>query len=168
VNDGDEIDLEGMTIRAYHTPGHAAGHLVFELVERGQLVAGDLLSGLSTILIDPDEGDMGRYLDSLELARDLRCHLLYPGHGPPLPGKALDRLIEHRKDRERKILDLLGARMSELSEIAARVYEDVPQMPLALTSRQALSHLLLLERKGKVRRADDQGRSWAVARPGSE
>ena len=99
VNDGDEIDLDGVVLRAYRTPGHASGHLVFHVADRGQLVAGDLLSGLSTIMIDPVEGDMGLYLASLERARDLRCRQLLPGHGPPLPGKALDRLIAHRKDR---------------------------------------------------------------------
>jgi glyoxylase-like metal-dependent hydrolase (beta-lactamase superfamily II) len=162
VNDGDEIDLDGVVLRAHHTPGHASGHLVFHLVDRGQLVAGDLLSGLSTIMIDPVEGDMGLYLASLERARDLGCRQLLPGHGPPLPGKALDRLIAHRRDRERKIMEQLEAHRSDLREIATQTYDDVPQMPLALTERQTLSHLLLLERLGKVRRMDDAARLWSA------
>lgn len=162
VQDGDEIDLDGLVLRAHHTPGHASGHLVFHLVGRGQLVAGDLLSGLSTIMIDPVGGDMGLYQASLERARDLGCHLLFPGHGPPLPGRALDKLIEHRKDRERKILGQLVATPTDLGEIATRAYADVPQMPLALTERQTLSHLLLLEREGKARRLDDAGREWSA------
>ena len=162
MSDGDEIDLDGLVLRAYHTPGHASGHHVFLLVDRGQLIAGDLLSGLSTIMIDPAEGDMGLYLDSLERARGLGCRLLFPGHGPPLPGKALDRLIDHRKDRERKILEHLTLAGTDLAALAARVYVDVPQMPLALTERQTLSHLLLLEKQGTVRRADDAGRGWSV------
>jgi glyoxylase-like metal-dependent hydrolase (beta-lactamase superfamily II)/8-oxo-dGTP pyrophosphatase MutT (NUDIX family) len=162
VEDGDEIDLDGLVLRAHHTPGHAPGHLVFHLLGRGQLVAGDLLSGLSTIMIDPVEGDMGAYLASLERAQDLGCRLLFPGHGPPLPGRALDKLIDHRRDRERKILALLAGTPSELSEIATGAYDDVPKMPLALTERQTLSHLLLLERQGKVRRIDAAGRGWSV------
>jgi len=162
VNDGDEIDLDGVVLRAHHTPGHASGHLVFHLLGRGQLVAGDLLSGLSTIMIDPVEGDMGLYFASLERARDLGCRQLLPGHGPPLPGKALDRMIDHRRDRERKIAGHLVATPSDLSEIAKQAYDDVPQMPLALTERQTLSHLLLLERQGKVRRIDVAGRGWSA------
>jgi ribonuclease/clavin/mitogillin len=162
VNDGDEIDLDGVVLRAHHTPGHASGHLVFHLVDRGQLVSGDLLSGLSTIMIDPVEGDMGLYLASLERARDLGCRQLLPGHGPPLPGKSLDRLIAHRRDRERKIMEQIQAPRSDLSEIATRAYDDVPQMPLALTERQTLSHLLWLEKQGKVRRTDDAVRLWSA------
>lgn len=162
VEDGDEIDLDGVVLRAYHTPGHASGHLVFHLLGRDQLVAGDLLSGLSTIMIDPVEGDMGLYLASLERARDLGCRQLFPGHGPPLPGKALDKLIDHRRERERKVLAQLAATRADLSEIAARAYDDVPRMPLVLTERQTLSHLLLLERQGKVRRIDGAGRGWCA------
>jgi glyoxylase-like metal-dependent hydrolase (beta-lactamase superfamily II)/8-oxo-dGTP pyrophosphatase MutT (NUDIX family) len=161
VNDGDDIDLDGVVLRTHHTPGHASGHLVFHLVGLGQLVAGDLLSGLSTIMIDPVEGDMGLYLASLERARDLGCRQLFPGHGPPLPGKALDKLIVHRKDRERKILEQLQATEADLAEIATRAYDDVPQMPLALTERQTLSHLLLLEKQGRIRRTDNVGRGWS-------
>jgi glyoxylase-like metal-dependent hydrolase (beta-lactamase superfamily II)/ADP-ribose pyrophosphatase YjhB (NUDIX family) len=162
VRDGDEIDLDGVVLRAYHTPGHASGHLVFHLLSLGQLVAGDLASGLSTIMIDPVEGDMGLYLASLERARDLECRLLFPGHGPPLPGRTLDRLIVHRKDRERKILEQLQATPSNLGAIATRAYDDVPQMPLALTERQTLSHLLLLEKQGKVKRVDEAGQGWSL------
>ena len=86
----------------------------------------------------------------------------FPAHGPPLPGKALDRLIDHRSDRERKILEQLTAPRVDLGAIASRAYDDVPQMPLALTERQTLSHLLLLERQGRVRRGDDAGREWSV------
>ena len=105
---------------------------------------------------------MGLYLASLERARDLGCRQLLPGHGPPLPGKSLDRLIAHRRDRERKIMEQIQAPRSDLSEIATRAYDDLPQMPLALTERQTLSHLLLLEKLGKVQRTDDAGRRWSA------
>lgn len=161
TGDGDEIDLDGLVLRALHTPGHAPGHLAFVLIGRDQLIAGDLLSGLSTILIDPNDGDMEVYMASLERSRKLRCRVLLPGHGPPMPGKALDRLIAHRLEREQKISNLLSAPRAELAEIASGAYDDVPQMPLVLTERQTLSHLIVLERRGRARRLDPDGRSWA-------
>ena len=74
-------------MEAHHTPGHAPGHLAFHLRERRALIAGDMVGGMSTILIDPEQGDMGAYLDSLERLRRLDCRTLLPGHGPPLPAK---------------------------------------------------------------------------------
>ena len=108
------------------------------------------------------DGGSAFVMTSVERARDLGCRQLFPGHGPPLPGKALDKLIDHRRERERKVLAQLAATRAELSEIAARAYDDVPRMPLVLTERQTLSHLLLLERQGKVRRIDGAGRGWCA------
>ncbi len=89
--------------------------------------------------------------------------MLLPGHGPPLPGNALERLIEHRLERERKILTQLSPTGTDLTVIADAAYADVPQMPRALTERQALSHLLALERLGRARRSGPDARSWAPA-----
>ena len=159
--DGDQIELGGMTLQAMHTPGHAPGHLAFRLPELNALIAGDLVSGLSTILIDPQLGDMGAYLDSLRRMRDLATKLLLPGHGPPLPGRALDRLIGHREEREQRLLAQVGSGPTALADIARGAYHDAPRMPAALTERQALAHLIHLERRGRVRALDATRASWA-------
>lgn len=155
--DGEVLDLEGLELRALHTPGHAPGHLAFHLPGRDVLIAGDLVSGLSTILIDPASGEMGSYLDSLRKMKALRCRTLLPSHGPPLPAKALDRLLEHRAEREERIRESLARRPRALAEIAREAYRDAPEMPGLLTERQTLSHLLHLEKGGKARR---EGERW--------
>jgi ribonuclease/clavin/mitogillin len=160
IADGDEIDLGGLTLRAHFTPGHAPGHLVFQAVERQLLFIGDLVSGLSTILINPDDGDMGDFLQSLERASALGCCMLFPGHGTPLPGRELERVIAHRREREANIAGLLSAAPCSLSEIARQAYQDVPQMPAALIERQTLAHLLLLERTGRAHREHPTSDRW--------
>ncbi len=152
IGDGETFDLDGMGLEAVLTPGHAPGHLAFRIPEHDALIVGDLISGLSTILIDPEHGDMDAYLDSLQRARDLGCKMLLPGHGPPLPGAALDKLIAHRRERESRICSLLAGAPIDLDDLARRAYSDVPRMPPALTRRQALSHLLALERRGMAER----------------
>jgi glyoxylase-like metal-dependent hydrolase (beta-lactamase superfamily II) len=64
--DGDVVDLGGLRLVTLETPGHAPGHLAFHLPERQAAIVGDLLSSLSTILVDPEEGDMDAFLASLE------------------------------------------------------------------------------------------------------
>jgi glyoxylase-like metal-dependent hydrolase (beta-lactamase superfamily II) len=154
---GEEIDLGGVTLRAIETPGHAPGHLAFEIRESRLLVAGDLVSGLSTILIDPEDGDMDAYLESLARVRALEPRLLLPGHGPPLPGAHLTRMIEHREEREARILALLGGEPRALAGIAGAAYADVPEMPAALTAGQTLSHLRRLARHGRARQSGGGG-----------
>lgn len=162
IADGEELDLGGAALRAYHTPGHASGHLAFHDQERGVLIAGDLVSGVSTILIDPDNGSMADYLESLRRVRELKPRTVFAGHGPPIPGRAIGQLLDHRAQREAKIVERLGPIPSELAEIARSVYADVPQMPSALTERQTLAHLIHLESRGAARRSDDTGRSWSA------
>ncbi len=162
--DGEELDLKGMTLRAIHTPGHAAGHLAYYLCEPRLLLAGDLVSGLSTILVDPGDGDMEAYLQSLSIADRIDCRLLLPGHGPPLPASRLAALIEHRLERDRRILAALRTEPTDLAELARSVYSETPQLPPHLIESQTLSHLLRLERKGQAARADAERRSWRAVR----
>ncbi len=160
IQDGEEIDLDGMVLRAVHTPGHAAGHLAFRVLGRGELIAGDLASGLSTIVIDPAGGDMGQYLASLERVRDLGCRTLLPGHGPPLPARVIDELIVHRRDRERRVLRAIGDGGAGLVEIARSAYDDATEAHPALAQVQALAHLLHLERRGRVGRDTHGADRW--------
>ena len=160
LSDGERIELDGLTLRAWHTPGHAAGHLAFEVVEHRALVAGDLLSGLSTILIDPVHGDMQAYLASLRRTAELGFDPLFPGHGPPLPRGKLEELIAHRLERERRIATALEAGIATLSAIAAAAYAESPELPPRLIEGQTLAHLLALERQGVVERTDPAGGRW--------
>jgi len=168
LNDGDRIDLGEESLEALHTPGHHPGHLAFRCGEQGPMIVGDLVSGISTILIDPEGGDMQDYFDSLRRVAALKPRMLLAGHGPPLPGKAISKLIEHRLRREAKILERLSVE-GELDRLAAVAYDDVPQMPLALTRRQTLSHLRRLARVGRVASPGGDERNWSiVARPGDD
>jgi glyoxylase-like metal-dependent hydrolase (beta-lactamase superfamily II)/8-oxo-dGTP pyrophosphatase MutT (NUDIX family) len=166
IADGETLDLAGTSLTALHTPGHASGHLVLHDAERGLLVAGDLISGMSTILIDPDEGDMDVYLDSLARAERLGCRMLLPGHGPPLPGKRLGALIEHRRQREERVVAALASGPASLSRIASAAYADTPGLPEPLIESQTRAHLVRLERRGTVERVqaeDTRWRAWGRA-----
>jgi glyoxylase-like metal-dependent hydrolase (beta-lactamase superfamily II)/8-oxo-dGTP pyrophosphatase MutT (NUDIX family) len=159
--DGAVLDLGGLTLRALLTEGHARGHLAFVVAERDAMISGDLVSALSTMLIDPRWGDMDAYLASLDKAAAAAVTTLLPSHGPPVPRAALTRVREHRLEREARILSALAEGGATIAEIAARAYEDTPQAPAALADSQTLAHLIRLERAGIVSR-DDAGQRWRI------
>jgi glyoxylase-like metal-dependent hydrolase (beta-lactamase superfamily II)/8-oxo-dGTP pyrophosphatase MutT (NUDIX family) len=163
--DDDAIPLSGgERMRVLHTPGHAPGHVAMFEEMRGSLFAGDLVSGISTVLIDAGAGSLDRYLGSIRRLRDLPARTLFPAHGPPMtdPPRALQAVLDHRAEREARILAALADSPRSLDEIVARAYADTPDADPALAARQASAHLARLEERGRVRRA---GGRWGVARP---
>jgi glyoxylase-like metal-dependent hydrolase (beta-lactamase superfamily II) len=149
----DEEVIHGAT--AVFTPGHAEGHLCFE-VDLGTAgtatIAGDMVAGLGTILIDPSEGDMALYLASLERLRARPPAMLLPAHGPPIvdgPAKLTEYLL-HRQMREARVVDALAAG-GTLADLLARAYRDTPPALWPLAERSLLAHLEKLVREGRAR-----------------
>ena len=151
LEDGARHELgPGFAARVVHTPGHARGHLAFLTEPHRALVCGDLVSALSTIVIDPPEGNMGDYLASLQRAADLAPDTLLPAHGPALyPGRRfLERLIAHRRDREARVLTAWRDGVRDPEAIVGRAYDEVPRGIEALAARQVRAHLDHLRERG--------------------
>jgi glyoxylase-like metal-dependent hydrolase (beta-lactamase superfamily II)/8-oxo-dGTP pyrophosphatase MutT (NUDIX family) len=153
--DGERL---GGRFKAFYTPGHAAGHMVFLDERSGALLAGDMVSTLSTIVIDPPEGDMTAYLKSLERLRDLGPATLFPAHGAPTQGavQKLEAYLGHRRERERKVAEALAAH-DTLEEITAQAYSDTPAFLHPVAARSCLASLEKLAREG---RAHFDGLRW--------
>ena len=146
------------------TPGHAPGHLCLWDERDRTLVAGDVVAGEGTIVIDPPEGDMAQYLATLARLRDLNPRTLIPAHGDPIPeGKqALGMLMDHRMQREQKVLSALDHAPRDVAELVPAAYDDTSPLAWPLAARSALAHLLKLEAEGRARRtADDRWRLTA-------
>jgi ribonuclease/clavin/mitogillin len=146
VQDGE---LLAERYRALHTPGHARGHLAFLCERTGALIAGDMVSTLSTIVIDPPDGDMVDYLCSLARLRDLGPRTLFPAHGAPSQGavEKLEEILVHRREREEKVLAALAV-PGTLLEVTTRAYTDVPAFMHQVAARSCLASLEKLAREG--------------------
>jgi glyoxylase-like metal-dependent hydrolase (beta-lactamase superfamily II)/8-oxo-dGTP pyrophosphatase MutT (NUDIX family) len=141
-------------VRALFTPGHTRDHVVFHEPDRGIVIAGDLVSGLSTVVIDPPDGDLAAYMHSVERVAALNAHALFPGHGPPTGGvrSRLLSLLEHRRDRERRVIDALRKiPQATIESLLPVVYIDVPESQWKWARRSLLAHLLALEARGAAR-----------------
>jgi glyoxylase-like metal-dependent hydrolase (beta-lactamase superfamily II) len=153
----------GATLRVIHTPGHASNHLCFLLEEERILFTGDHILQGSTAVIDPPDGDMAAYLDSLDsLLREPLDHLA-PGHGTliPDPKSAIQELIQHRLRREAKVLACLPRQHpADLPTLNRSVYNDISPQLLPVAERSLLAHLLKLESDARALRVGD---SWMAA-----
>lgn len=155
--DSQRVVLAGdppFPVRVYHTPGHARGHLCFLDETHGSLLAGDLVAGFGTIVVDPPEGDMADYLRSLRRMRELEPRALFPAHGPATKSAVakLDEYLRHRVWREGRILESWCAGARTVGELFGEVYDDVEPGARPLAERQILAHLEHLRAKGEIER----------------
>ncbi len=158
--DGEILQLGKQNWQVLQTPGHHPGHIC--LFGDAGLVAGDMVAGIGTILIPPNEGDMDQYLQQLQRLIDLKPHLIFPSHGPviPLPQKKLTYYLNHRAARHQKVLDAVANGNQSLAQIAKIAYQDSPDAHPLLAQDQTLSHLLSHQRNGKIRQ---QKNNWKMA-----
>ena len=155
--DGERLVLSGTTaegkgithtLRAIHTPGHAANHLCLALEEDGLLFSGDHILNGSTTVIDPPDGDMNAYLDSLDKL-DATCEaggieFILPAHGYVIGSArtAIAQLKAHRLKREAKI----ASAMKKLPQGTPEdwlplAYDDVPERMWPVAARSLAAHV---------------------------
>jgi len=162
---GDAPDgSPGWELVARHTPGHAPGHLCFQESRYRSLLAGDLVSTVSTIVIDPaDEGHLATYLASLRATLERGLGVLHPAHGPVASdgAAALRRYIEHRALRERALIEALGATAQSVEALTRSVYADVvDERLLPIAARSLTAGLVKLAEEG---RAVERDGGWVGA-----
>lgn len=161
---GELIGTDAGQLKVIHTPGHASNHLCFLLADQELLFTGDHIMQGSTVVINPPDGDMKAYLESLYdlLAEPVR--FLAPGHGFLMgqPEAVVDYLITHRLAREHKVAKALKEHAPvSLKDLTAKAYDDVPPAIHGVASRSALAHLLKLEAEG---RAGQKNELWHATR----
>jgi glyoxylase-like metal-dependent hydrolase (beta-lactamase superfamily II) len=186
--DGDVIEGGGWTLTAVHTPGHASNHLCFaydrlpgaggraiagEGPDGRLLFTGDHVMGGSTVVINPPDGDMARYLDSLRSLTRLAPAVtaFAPGHGERIddPLATVDALVEHRLAREAKVeAALLRRGTATVEELVPDVYGDVDEARWPIAARSLFAHLRALAQADRVRAddPDDVAAAWHAARRG--
>jgi recombination protein RecT len=164
--DGELVKVEGQgpdgpishTLQVIHTPGHAANHLCLVLLEDSLLFSGDHVLNGSTTIVDPPDGDMTDYLDSLDrLAAACTQHgiaFILPAHGYVLgdaPG-AIAGLKQHRMKREAKVLAAMQAvPEGSMQDWVERAYDDVPPRLWPAAQRSMLAHVQRIQQIGMAR-----------------
>ena len=112
-------------LRVVALPGHSDDHLAF-VAGRAAFV-GDAVLGEGSVFVS---GDLAGYLDGLRRLRALDLAVLCPGHGEPIwdvAGK-LDSYVEHRLDRERRLVEALDRGLRTEDELLDAAWSDAPAL----------------------------------------
>ncbi|MGE3174719.1 MAG: MBL fold metallo-hydrolase [Planctomycetota bacterium] len=160
LEDGDTIAMgrapdgrDGWTLRAIHTPGHDRGHLCFVEDRYDAAIVGDMLSTMSTIIVDPPEGHLATYLQSLERLLQEPLATLYPAHGPAVrQGERLvKQYLRHRRQRETTLRTALQDGGGTVEELLPKVYWDADPKLYRFAARSLLAGLEKLREEGFAR-----------------
>ena len=152
VEDGETVDLGGVTLEFVHTPGHTLGSVCVYHREERIIYTGDHILGSSSTSINPTQGDMSLYLESLRKLLSYDIRLICPGHGPLIyePRQNIESLIKRRMEREGQILKFLKDGPRTDGEVFEAIYAKLSPTLHGHALKQIQSHLVKLERDGKV------------------
>ena len=158
-------DVRFGPFEALATPGHAADH--FALIAGGACFTGDAVLGEGSVFISPYRGAMSAYLLALgRLRRREDLEVLCPGHGPPVwdaHGK-LAEYVDHRLEREEKLLAALAGGRRTVPELLDTVWSDVAEPLRRFAAVTLAAHLDKLDDEGVlpagVERPRFEGVEW--------
>lgn len=156
--DGDTIPYDGGELKVVHTPGHESGHCCFYEASAQALFTGDHILGRGTTVIPPPDGDMASYIRSLEKLLELKLRLLLPGHGPAIgdPYGKIREYVEHRRMRERQVLESVRKGRDTIPAITAGIYVELAASMQRVAQLSVEAHLLKLIQEGRARRVEDR------------
>ena len=129
------------------TPGHAPDHLAFVAGAVG--FTGDAVLGEGSVFVI---GQLAEYLDALRGLHERGLELLCPGHGPVIedPDGKLGEYLEHRLDRERRLVEALDTGLRSVDQLLDRVWDDAPSVLRPAATVTLGAHLEKLEAEGRL------------------
>jgi glyoxylase-like metal-dependent hydrolase (beta-lactamase superfamily II) len=160
--DGATLVIGDTSATVLHTPGHAPDHACLWHPGTRSLFGGDLAIDGTTVWIPASlGGDLTAYLASLERVIALDPAQIFPGHGPIIadPGRLLRGYVEHRRARERQVIDALAAGAADPRAIVGRIYPELNDALIPRAEETVTAHLVKLEHDGVAR---SRGDAWHI------
>jgi glyoxylase-like metal-dependent hydrolase (beta-lactamase superfamily II) len=140
----------GDGVAVLDTPGHTAEHVGF--VTGDGVVSGDLAVAEGSVVVGTPDGDMRAYLASLRRLLARHPERLYPAHGPRVdrPREVCRRLVAHRLDRERRVLDAVREGARTVDGVLEDAYEKDVSAVRGLARATVRAHLEKLAVEGEI------------------
>jgi glyoxylase-like metal-dependent hydrolase (beta-lactamase superfamily II) len=132
------------------TPGHSPDHIAFVVGDAA--LTGDAVLGEGSVFISPDPGALPGYMAGLRKLRERKLSILLPGHGPLVENAVakLDEYIEHRLERERRLIAALDGGRRTVDELLDEVWDDAPAVLRPAAAVTLAAHLDKLEEEGRL------------------
>jgi glyoxylase-like metal-dependent hydrolase (beta-lactamase superfamily II) len=155
--DGDAVG----PLRAIAVGGHAPDLLCFALRD-AVCFTGDAVLGEGSVFIAPDPGALAGYLAGLERLREHGFALLAPGHGPLVldADAKLRGYLEHRRDRERRLVAALAGGARTLDALLDVAWDDVPEALRLPATVTLVAHLDKLAEEGRLPAGVEDRPAW--------
>ena len=152
VRDGETLNLGDVTLEFLEAPGHTYGSMAVFIRQTRALFTGDNVMGTGSSVVNPGEGDIALYLQTLNKFLRYEPAVIYPGQGTVVkaPRVRIEELIRHREEREQQIMALLAEAPSSVEQIVATLYAGIREGLLHLARNQVTSQLIKLQQEGKV------------------
>jgi len=177
VEDGDVVDLGGMTLETVHLPGHTAGLCGFAFdptamgsdglvgddhtgdePARSAIFTGDALlprytpnvGGADVRVEDP----LATYAASLARLVDRNPAVAYPGHRDRIdePGRRAAEILAHHRERTGRVVDVLDRGPATAWEVSAALFGDLEGIHVLHGPGEAFAHLDHLAAAGVAER----------------
>lgn len=131
-------------------PGHAPDH--FALIMGKVCFVGDAVLGEGSVFIAPDQGALSGYLQALRRLMEMSLQVLCPGHGPAIweTERRLEEYVEHRLDRERRLLEALSRGLRSTQDLLDHAWSDVPEGKRPVAAVTLAAHLDKLADEGRL------------------
>jgi glyoxylase-like metal-dependent hydrolase (beta-lactamase superfamily II) len=146
LRDNERISVGAGELLVIHTPGHTQGSACF--LVNDLLFAGDHLLPTYTPNIGATEvtsnGMLRKYRVSLHKIEKLNDIRVLPGHGDEIlnPGERIQEILDHHKEREARILEILrDGRAKSVFEIAQGLFGNLREHHVLLGSGEVHAHL---------------------------
>lgn len=150
VTSGTVFNKTEKDFKIIKTPGHTEDSICLLHKESKTLFTGDTVLGTgengSIDTVTVKEKLMNSYMRSLKRLQGLDVSIIAPGHGgiEVHPRIKIQKIIKHREEREREILDLYMMGIKNPEQIAEELY---PSILVRLGSEQVKAHLYALKQR---------------------
>lgn len=162
---GEEILLGDRSFQILHTPGHADGHLSLLDVERGWLLAGDVLLPKITPNIslwpECDPNPLSQFLQTLQKLKKIPVTRVFPAHGDVFTHyqERIEQLERHHETRLQTIFSFIKEKQKcDAMTVCDFLFgRDLSIHNLRFAISETLAHLEYLVYKGLLDRKEIDG-----------
>lgn len=175
INDQDELDCNGITLKVVTTPGHTPGAICLYNSADGALFSGDTLLEsitpnpvieLDNPLFNGVYPSLRNYTKSLAILKGLPVKRVWPGHGNLFQDhvQRITQIEDHIHKRKQQVLKIVkklqGKNGALLVEIAGRLFPMLRRNQIFLGLSESVAHLECLKEEGQLAQDKFQGRIY--------